>query len=51
MRAFIVPLDRLATLAHGLRVCIEALLYSVEQIFVLPPWAVPALTPGPRPRP
>src|SRR6185295_3387146 len=29
-------LDRLATLAHGLWVCIEALLHSIKQMFMFP---------------
>ena len=30
-------LDRLAPLAHGLRVRVETLLHGVEQVLVLPP--------------
>jgi hypothetical protein len=48
MRAFIVAermLDRLATLAHGLWVCIKALLHSLEQMLMLPS-RNPPLWPG-----
>ena len=34
-------LDRLATLAHGLWVCIKALLHGIEQVLVLPSWDPP----------
>src|SRR5262249_21358936 len=34
-------LDRLAPLAHGLRVRIETLLYGVEQMLMLPPCDTP----------
>jgi hypothetical protein len=34
-------LDCLSTLAHGLWVCIEALLHSVEQMLMLPSWNPP----------
>ena len=38
-------LDRLATLAHGLWVCIKALLHGVEQMLMLPS-RNPPLRPG-----
>jgi hypothetical protein len=38
-------LDRLATQAHGLWVCIKALLHSFEQMLMLPSWN-PPLWPG-----
>jgi hypothetical protein len=31
-------LDRLATLAHGERVRIKALLHGIEQVLMLPSW-------------
>lgn len=34
-------LDRLATQAHGLWVCIKALLHSLEQMLMLPSWNPP----------
>src|SRR5258705_4827835 len=34
-------LDRLATQAHGLWVCIKALLHSCEQMLMLPSWNPP----------
>jgi hypothetical protein len=34
-------LDCLSTLAHGLWVCVEALLHSFEQMFMLPSWNPP----------
>src|ERR1700686_1403980 len=34
-------LDRLATQAHGLWVCIKALLHSIEQMLMLPSWNPP----------
>ena len=34
-------LDRLATLAHGLWICIKALLHGFEQMLMLPSWNPP----------
>jgi hypothetical protein len=34
-------LDSLATQSHGERVCIKALLHSIEKVFMLPPWNSP----------
>ena len=36
-------LDRLSTLAHGLWICIKALLHCFEQVLMLPPWNPPLL--------
>jgi hypothetical protein len=36
-------LDCLATLAHGLWVCIKALLHGIKQMLMLPSWESAAL--------
>jgi hypothetical protein len=44
-------LDRLATLAHGLWVCIKALLHSFEQMLMLPSRSPPLCVPKTQTRP